>query len=198
MASLLRLRPTYLSSKHGASNPLAGICADSVLGWFTTATTSPPTAIQNGKLSSRMPITLSHASCSRMHKLRHRMRKSLGLSRTSSNSCLLLAIGLQANEPFNRSIGSRSGRTVLGVRNAIWPAIAGHIVGTGDLLLRLVAFDQRIGTVVVDGFEVLRFHHIGIDQRLGVHRCCDVAHDVLDEFRIVVGALGDVLFIGTF
>ena len=66
-----------------------------------------------------------------------------------------------------------------------------------NLLLRFVALNQGIGTVIVDGLEVLRFHHIRIDQCFGVHRSSHVAHDVLDEFWIVVGALGDVLFIGT-
>ena len=48
----------------------------------------------------------------------------------------------------------------------------------------------------MDGFEVFRFHHVGIDARLGVQLSGNVAHHVLDEFRIVVGAFGDELLVG--
>jgi hypothetical protein len=49
--------------------------------------------------------------------------------------------------------------------------------------------------VIVDRLEVLRLDHVGIDQRIGIHGGGDVAHDVLNEFGIIVGALGDPFLI---
>ena len=48
----------------------------------------------------------------------------------------------------------------------------------------------------MDGFEVLRFHHIGVDPVIGVQPCRHVPHHVLHELRIVIGPLGDEFFIG--
>ena len=58
------------------------------------------------------------------------------------------------------------------------------------------ARDPGVGGMVVDGLEVLRFHHEPVDPRVGLQPRRDVAHQVLDELRVVVGALGDVFFIG--
>ena len=40
-----------------------------------------------------------------------------------------------------------------------------------------------------------RFHHVGGHALIGIQARGDVAHHVLDELRIVVGALGDVLLV---
>ena len=44
-------------------------------------------------------------------------------------------------------------------------------------------------------FEILALHHIGRDALIAVQPHGDVAHHVLDELRIVVGALGDELLV---
>ncbi len=59
----------------------------------------------------------------------------------------------------------------------------------------LVVLDQRVRRVVVDRLEVLRFDHVGQHALLLVQTHGDVAHHVLDELRIVVGALGHVLLV---
>src|SRR5579871_1252472 len=61
----------------------------------------------------------------------------------------------------------------------------------------LVLLDERVGAVVVDRLEVLRLDHVGNDALVEVQHGGDVADHVLDELRIVVGALGDVLLVGT-
>jgi hypothetical protein len=53
-----------------------------------------------------------------------------------------------------------------------------------------------VGRVVVDGLEVLRSHLPFGDARLAHQAQRDVAHQVLDELRVVVGALGHPLFVG--
>ena len=60
----------------------------------------------------------------------------------------------------------------------------------------LIPFDQRVGRVIVDGLEVLRFDHVRAHALFLVQPHGDVAHDVLDELRVVVGALGHVLLVG--
>ncbi len=50
--------------------------------------------------------------------------------------------------------------------------------------------------MVVDRLEVLGFDHVGRDALLGIEPHGHIAHHVLDELRIVVGALGDVLLVG--
>ena len=48
-------------------------------------------------------------------------------------------------------------------------------------------FDQGVGGVVVDRFEVFRFDHVGVDARLGVEAGThDVADHVLDELGVVM------------
>ena len=59
----------------------------------------------------------------------------------------------------------------------------------------LVVFDQRVGRVVVDRFEVFRFDDIGVDASFSVETCSDVAHHVLDELGIVVSTLRDVFLV---
>ena len=59
----------------------------------------------------------------------------------------------------------------------------------------LVFFNQRVGRMIVDRFKVLGFDHVRRDAIVEVEHRGDVAHHVLDEFRIVVGALGDVLLV---
>ena len=59
----------------------------------------------------------------------------------------------------------------------------------------LVVLDQGVGRVVVDRFEVFAFDHVGRDAVVTVDGGCYVTHQVLDELRIVVGALGDELFV---
>ncbi len=50
--------------------------------------------------------------------------------------------------------------------------------------------------MVVDGFKILRFHGVGGHALIALQRHGDIAHQVFDEFGMVVGALGDVLFVG--
>src|SRR5919201_3677319 len=59
----------------------------------------------------------------------------------------------------------------------------------------LVFLDQRVGAVVVDRLEVLRLDHVGVDALIEVQDRGHVAHQVLDELGIVVGALGDELLV---
>ncbi len=58
-----------------------------------------------------------------------------------------------------------------------------------------VMFDDSVGGVVVDGFEVFGGDAVGLDARVGIEARGDVAHDVFDEFGVFVGALGDVFFV---
>src|SRR5215470_10320595 len=60
----------------------------------------------------------------------------------------------------------------------------------------LVLLDHRVRRVIVDRLEILRFHAIPLDARVAVEIRRDVAHHVLDELRVVVGALGDELLVG--
>src|SRR3970040_589150 len=64
-----------------------------------------------------------------------------------------------------------------------------------QLASRLVALDEGVGRVVVDRLEVLRLDHELRDALVEVEHGGDVAHHVLDELGIVVGALGDVLLV---
>ena len=59
-------------------------------------------------------------------------------------------------------------------------------------------FDDGVGGVVVDGFKVFGGDAVRLDARVGVQAGGDVAHDVFDEFRVFVGALGDVFFVRPF
>jgi hypothetical protein len=49
----------------------------------------------------------------------------------------------------------------------------------------------------MNGLKVFRLHHVGIDSRVSVESSGYISHHVLDEFRIIVGLLGDELFVGT-
>src|SRR5204862_528162 len=60
----------------------------------------------------------------------------------------------------------------------------------------LVVLDERVGRVVVNGLEILRFHQVGGHTRIAVQPGGHVAHHVLDELRVVVGAFGHVLLVG--
>ena len=61
---------------------------------------------------------------------------------------------------------------------------------------RLPFLDQGVGVVVMDGLEVLRFDPVPGNVVLRVRARGDVADQVLDEDRVVVGAFGDGFFIG--
>src|ERR1022692_3618600 len=67
--------------------------------------------------------------------------------------------------------------------------------GVGVGVLVLVALDQRVGRVIVNGFEILALHHVRGNACFAVEAHGDVAHHVLNELRVVIGALGHVLFI---
>ena len=47
----------------------------------------------------------------------------------------------------------------------------------------------------MDRLEVLRLDGVGADAIIGVQLRGDVAHHVLDEFRVVVGAFGHVFLV---
>ncbi|KGX49630.1 hypothetical protein Y025_5573 [Burkholderia pseudomallei TSV32] len=51
--------------------------------------------------------------------------------------------------------------------------------------------------MIVDRLEILRFEHIGDDPLVRIEPPRDVAHQILDELRILVRALGDELLVGT-
>src|SRR5437762_13976314 len=61
----------------------------------------------------------------------------------------------------------------------------------GVLTRAFILLDERVRVVVVDRLEVLGFHHVRLDALVQVEHGGDVAHHVLDELRVVVGALGD-------
>src|SRR5574338_491173 len=73
------------------------------------------------------------------------------------------------------------------------PSVASRRRGSG--WLALVALDQRVGRVVVDRLEILRLDDVGVDAAFRVQQAGDVAHHVLDELRIVIGALRYVLLV---
>ena len=58
-----------------------------------------------------------------------------------------------------------------------------------------VVLDHRVGRMIVDRLEILRLDHIGADALVVVESHGHVAHRVLDEFRVVVGALGHVFLV---
>src|SRR2546423_1711475 len=70
------------------------------------------------------------------------------------------------------------------------------LIRSAVLARALVPFDEGIRAVVVDGLEVLRLDHVSIDALVQVEHRGHVAHQVLDEFRMIVGALGHVLLVG--
>ena len=57
-------------------------------------------------------------------------------------------------------------------------------------------FDDRVGVVVVDGLEVFRLHAVPFNVGLAIGARGDVAHEVLHEHGVLVGALGDSFFVG--
>jgi hypothetical protein len=59
-----------------------------------------------------------------------------------------------------------------------------------------VLLDHGVGVVIVDGFEVLGFHFKPADVGVLLGPDGHVSHQVFHEDRIVVGTLGDVLFVG--
>ena len=58
--------------------------------------------------------------------------------------------------------------------------------------------DIGIRRVVVDGLEIFRFEFVGGDPVVVVQSGSDVSDEVFDEFRVVVGAFGDVFFVWPF
>ena len=69
-------------------------------------------------------------------------------------------------------------------------------LGRSVLFGVLVTLNQRVGRVIVDGLEVLGFDGVGRDPVVGIQTRRYVTHHVLDELRVVVGALGHVLLVG--
>src|SRR5690625_4909299 len=65
------------------------------------------------------------------------------------------------------------------------------------ILVAFIVLDQRVGRVVMNGLEVLRRRHISKNAVVRVQPPGNVTHHVLNELRIVVGTLGDVLLVGT-
>ena len=49
--------------------------------------------------------------------------------------------------------------------------------------------------MVVDRFKIFRFHRESHDARVLLQFERDVAHQIFNKFRVVVGALGDELFV---
>lgn len=63
---------------------------------------------------------------------------------------------------------------------------------------RLVAMNERIGGVIVYGFEIFRLDRVGEHPWIHVQAPGDIAHQVLHELGVVIGALGDEFFIRAF
>src|SRR5665213_772195 len=59
----------------------------------------------------------------------------------------------------------------------------------------LVALDQRVRGMIMDGLEILALDHVRLHALVAVQPHGDVAHHVLDELGIVIGALGHVLLV---
>ena len=66
----------------------------------------------------------------------------------------------------------------------------------GEEKERMLLLHIRVGAVVVDALEILRFYgepgDVGVGRKFSRH----LPHHVLHEHGVVIGLLGDVLFIG--
>src|SRR5688572_9977567 len=83
-------------------------------------------------------------------------------------------------------------------RCAVWSCASAALMpsqASTRLASPLVAFDESVSGMVVDRLEVLGLDDIGFDPLVEVEHGSYVAHHVLDELRIVVGALGDELLV---
>ena len=67
---------------------------------------------------------------------------------------------------------------------------------TGSRVAALVPLDHRIRAVIVDRLEVLGFEHIRDDAFIGVQARRDIPHEILDELRVLIRALGHELLVG--
>src|SRR5258706_2198626 len=78
------------------------------------------------------------------------------------------------------------------VRNAVYSCACAVFttVASARLASAFVALDEGVSRMVVDRLEILRFDHVRGDALVQIEQRRHVAHHVLDEFRIVVGALG--------
>ena len=63
---------------------------------------------------------------------------------------------------------------------------------------RLTAFDHGVGAVVMDAFEVFRFNSVPLDIGVSIAFNGDGANEVFDKDGIIVGAFGDMFFVGPF
>jgi len=68
----------------------------------------------------------------------------------------------------------------------------------GDDAGRLTALDHGVGAVVMDAFEVFGFDPVPLDTGVGVAFYGHSANEVFDKHGIIVGALGDMFFVGPF
>src|SRR5690606_27364383 len=76
------------------------------------------------------------------------------------------------------------------------PPGGGIVHATSDASIpRPGLFDESVCVVVVDGFEVLRLHAVPGDRIVDVGPRGDISDQILDKNRVVVGALGDGLFV---
>src|SRR5215469_9791746 len=71
-------------------------------------------------------------------------------------------------------------------------------IGPAGRLSVLVTLDTRVGGEVVDGLEVVGCDNIGINPLVIVQAGSHVAHQVLDELRVVVGVFRHVLLVRAF
>ena len=62
----------------------------------------------------------------------------------------------------------------------------------------LPAFDHGVGAVVMDAFEVFGFDPVPLDIGVGIAFYGDGADEVFDKHGIIVGAFGDIFFVGSF
>src|SRR6185436_17858665 len=65
----------------------------------------------------------------------------------------------------------------------------------GAILMRNALFDHGVCRMIVYGFEIFRFHHIGVDAAVPIQRRCNVTHEILYELWIVVSAFRDIVFV---
>src|SRR5580704_16797912 len=83
--------------------------------------------------------------------------------------------------------------TALLSRAVTLPSPLGHASRSNCALF--VVLNHRVCRMIVNRLKILRLDDIGLDALVLVERHGDISHRVLDELRIVVGALGDVFLV---
>src|SRR3989441_1671713 len=167
-------RASYQASACGSIDASLAACASQCSPrWRCTLR-----AIQNSGNQPAWPISHSGGSTSAG-------RSSLALN-AASKAVIQRSSWLRAsiNASDKRSAPARR------MRCASWSGMSPAI---GERELR--ALDARVGRVVVDRLEVLDVDRVAAHARILVQAQRDVAHQILDELRVLVGTLGDPLLV---